>query len=221
MVQVKPLGTLGSFLLLGSCSDNVEISCLKIELSDCTGDMFLSHACHVHHRHTHVSCGTCYSKWSDFQLMLFLTPLWPIWGCSMLADIIVYLCLLEVDNFWLYMAPKTLARRPHLAKTSGWWGLRWQWHQLDLCKQPAPCSRQITTPTPQRSVFTGRMLFVTPNQQCQSTEAFIIITWLIMGGSVAGWLACWTQAQKGPGSNRSRDKLFTAIVPLFTRQQNW
>jgi len=26
-----------------------------------------------------------------------------------------------------------------------------------------------------------------------------------MGGSVAEWLACWTQAQKGPGSNRSRD----------------
>jgi len=26
-----------------------------------------------------------------------------------------------------------------------------------------------------------------------------------MGGSVAEWLACWTQAQKGLGSNRSRD----------------
>ena len=25
------------------------------------------------------------------------------------------------------------------------------------------------------------------------------------GGSVAKWLACWTQAQKGLGSNRSRD----------------
>jgi len=24
-------------------------------------------------------------------------------------------------------------------------------------------------------------------------------------GSVAEWLACWTQAQKAPGSNRSRD----------------
>ena len=24
-------------------------------------------------------------------------------------------------------------------------------------------------------------------------------------GSVAEWLACWTQTQKGPGSNRSRD----------------
>ena len=27
----------------------------------------------------------------------------------------------------------------------------------------------------------------------------------VWGGSVAEWLACWTQAQKGPGSNRSRD----------------
>jgi len=26
-----------------------------------------------------------------------------------------------------------------------------------------------------------------------------------MGGSVAEWLACWTQAQKVPDSNRSRD----------------
>jgi len=25
------------------------------------------------------------------------------------------------------------------------------------------------------------------------------------GCSVAEWLACWTQAQKGPGSNRSCD----------------
>ena len=54
---------------------------------------------------------------------------------------------------------------------------------------------------------------------------------LLKGGSVAEWLACWTQAQKGPGlgSNRSRDavgvtvlgKLFTPIVPLFTKQRNW
>jgi len=26
-----------------------------------------------------------------------------------------------------------------------------------------------------------------------------------LGGSVAKWLACWTQAQKGLGSNRNRD----------------
>ena len=38
------------------------------------------------------------------------------------------------------------------------------------------------------------------------TEPRIYILFVCdMGGSVAEWLACWTQAQKGPGSNRSRD----------------
>ena len=38
-----------------------------------------------------------------------------------------------------------------------------------ICKS-AHRSRQITTPAPHRSVFTGRMPFLPPNQQCQSTE---------------------------------------------------
>ena len=39
-----------------------------------------------------------------------------------------------------------------------------------ICKS-APCSRQITTPAPYHSVFfTGRMPFLPPNQQHQSTE---------------------------------------------------
>ena len=37
-------------------------------------------------------------------------------------------------------------------------------------KQSVPHSRQITTPTPHHSIFTGQMLFLMPNQQCQSTE---------------------------------------------------
>jgi len=32
-----------------------------------------------------------------------------------------------------------------------------------------------------------------------------------MGGSVAEWLACWSQAQKGPGSNRSRDAVGNSL----------
>jgi len=36
-----------------------------------------------------------------------------------------------------------------------------------ICKQPAPRSRQTTTPAPHHSIFTGRMLFPTPNQQCR------------------------------------------------------
>ena len=45
----------------------------------------------------------------------------------------------------------------------------WQWHQLGICKS-APHSRQITTPAPRHSVFAGRMPFLPPNQQRQSTE---------------------------------------------------
>jgi len=37
-------------------------------------------------------------------------------------------------------------------------------------KQSAPRSRQITTPTPHNLFFTGRTLFLTPNQQRQSTS---------------------------------------------------
>jgi len=39
-----------------------------------------------------------------------------------------------------------------------------------ICKQSAPCSRQINTTTPHHSLFAGQMLFLTPKQQCQSTE---------------------------------------------------
>ena len=38
-----------------------------------------------------------------------------------------------------------------------------------ICKS-APCSREITMPAPHHSVFTGRMPFLPPNQQRQSTE---------------------------------------------------
>jgi len=48
----------------------------------------------------------------------------------------------------------------------------------------------------------------------------------LVGVVVAEWLACWTQPQKGLGSNRNHDavyvtvlgKLFTTVVPLFNKQ---
>ena len=45
--------------------------------------------------------------------------------------------------------------------------LGWQWHQLDHM-QTICTSLQV--PTPHHSIFTGQMLFLMPNQQCQSTE---------------------------------------------------
>jgi len=44
-----------------------------------------------------------------------------------------------------------------------------------ICKQSALRSTQITTPTPHHSIFTGWMLFLTPNQQCESTESKVSI----------------------------------------------
>ena len=43
-----------------------------------------------------------------------------------------------------------------------------------ICKQSAPHSRQMTTPTPHHSIFTGWMLFLMPNQQCRSTASTVI-----------------------------------------------
>jgi len=51
---------------------------------------------------------------------------------------------------------------------TGFWdgsGISWT-----TCKQSAPRSRQITTPTTHHSIFTGQLLLLRPNQQCQSTE---------------------------------------------------
>jgi len=57
------------------------------------------------------------------------------------------------------------------ARDDGVWGcsgISWT-----VCKQSAPRFRQITTPTSHHSIFTGRMLFLTPDQQRQRTEANI------------------------------------------------
>ena len=37
---------------------------------------------------------------------------------------------------------------------------------------------------------------------------FHLVLLICLRGSVAEWLACWTQAQKGPGLNRSRDTVW-------------
>ena len=46
--------------------------------------------------------------------------------------------------------------------------------------------------------------FLAKNNEVR-TDFFIPLILLFKGGSVAEWLACCTQAHKGPGSNRSRD----------------
>jgi len=67
-----------------------------------------------------------------------------------------------------------LVSRYHKGKTSLEFNEAEFWDAVESagpeCKQSAPRSRQITTPAPHHSIFTIQMLFLTPNQQCQSTE---------------------------------------------------
>ena len=52
---------------------------------------------------------------------------------------------------------------------NGWWGFGMQWHQLDHM-QTICTSLQTDNHTNTSSlIFTGQVLFLTPNQLCQST----------------------------------------------------
>jgi len=64
----------------------------------------------------------------------------------------------KVNPLWILLKQETVTGS----------GISWA-----ICKS-APCSRQITTPAPDHSVFTGRMPFLPPNQQRQSTEGILI-----------------------------------------------
>jgi len=44
----------------------------------------------------------------------------------------------------------------------------WQWERLDHMQITCTSPTQRTMPAPHHSIFTGRMLFLTSNQSCQS-----------------------------------------------------
>jgi len=83
----------------------------------------------------------------------------------------------EVTTYWRYtnlfiiiiitrkVKPIWILQKQETASGSG---ISWT-----VCKS-APRSRQIATPVSYHSVFTGRMPFLPPNQQRQSTEGKVI-----------------------------------------------
>jgi len=75
----------------------------------------------------------------------------------------------KVKPIWILLKQETVSGS----------GISWA-----ICKS-APCSRQIATPAPHRSIFTGRMPFLPPNQQHQSTEGQIITLIINWNTSVA------------------------------------
>jgi len=50
----------------------------------------------------------------------------------------------------------------------------WQWHQLAHMQVCTLLQTDNHTSTPPLSFFTGRMPFLPPNQQCQSTEGHVL-----------------------------------------------
>ena len=70
----------------------------------------------------------------------------------------------KVKPIWIFLNQETVSGS----------GISWA-----MCKS-APCSRQTTTPAPHHSVFTGRMPFLPPNQQRQSTEGTLLLLRLIL-----------------------------------------
>jgi len=62
----------------------------------------------------------------------------------------------------------------------------WQWHQLGHMQ----VCRQITTPAPNPSVFTGGMPFLPPNQQRRSNEGSVAHKTLISRGASECFETC-------------------------------
>jgi len=50
----------------------------------------------------------------------------------------------------------------------------WQWHQLDHMQVSTSLRTDNHTSTPPLELFTGRMPFLPPNQQHQSTEGILV-----------------------------------------------
>ena len=98
--------------------------------------------------------------------------LWHCWLDVRKSRPIIY-CFIKIQTSVTFLVPTYLG---YLAKEAvngcrsvkRWWdgsGISWT-----ICKLFAPRSRQITTPAPHHSIFTSRTVFLTPNQQCQSTK---------------------------------------------------
>ena len=83
-----------------------------------------------------------------------------------------------------------------------------------VCKS-APRSRQITTPAPHRSVFTGRVPFLPPNQQRQSTVQY---TSTETAANISGrsTMSRMTVELRAPGPARNESHVQCCIVTAVT-----
>ena len=118
------------------------------------------------------------SVWSEVQTCI--RPSWCHCHSLSLASVKFRLVL----PFWYWLRKGLL----NVCVCGG--GIRWT-----ICKQSAPHSRQITTPTPHHSIFTGQVLFLAPKQQCQSTEGSTECWVAINSHMLSSDASCWPCAQ--------------------------
>ena len=69
---------------------------------------------------------------------------------------------------------------------------------LPVCRQGDQLAYKITTTAPRHSIFTSWMLYLTPNQQCQSTEGSYFVMWVIYLSLITidfhGMVGCFASA---------------------------
>ena len=81
----------------------------------------------------------------------------------------------KVKPIWILLKQETVSGS----------GISWA-----ICKS-APRSRQITTPPLHYKFFTGRMPFLPPNQQCQSTEGQLAPKQRLINKPTRPWWVNW------------------------------
>jgi len=75
-----------------------------------------------------------------------------------------------------------------------------------LLYQYTECTITPASPLLEHDLLDSQLVLIVPRIYFSSIcDKQYLVTTEVSGGSVAEWLACWTQALKGPGSNLSRD----------------
>ena len=144
--------------------------------------------------HTSQSRGVDVPCWNDWHCSLSLLQQVTCFNAALGSYLLVVLnCLVAKMSSVIFMLPyihtytHSNALFPGLPGWAGTRKVKLIWISLKqetvggsgiswtICKS-APSSRQITTPAPHRSsFFTGRMPFLPPNQQRQSTEGILFM----------------------------------------------
>jgi len=102
----------------------------------------------------------------------------------------------------------------------------WQWHQLDHMQIMCTSLQTDNHAALHHSFFTGRMLFLLPNQKCQSTEGKVALYYLstlcmwwwpsvaIAGRLMWSWLLLFSVISRHPGDSQRTTYVFAQYLYL-------